>query len=136
MLQATSPLSVSADKGTDILDLANRRMQWLQSRETLIAGNIANANTPNYVARDLPDFKGALQNQMSVQLAQTEPGHIASNMSQKGSVKADSSTSIDGNKVDLESELVKIAQTDDQQRMATSAYSTYMSMFSLALGSS
>lgn len=136
MLQALSPLAVTPEKGTDILDLASQRMQWLQSRESVIAGNIANANTPNYVARDLPDFRDVLQNQMSVQLARTEPGHIGGDVSQTGATTTGGITSIDGNKVDLESELVKIAQTDDQQRMATNAYSAYMSMFSLALGSS
>ncbi|RUT26224.1 flagellar biosynthesis protein FlgB [Asaia sp. W19] len=136
MLQALSTPSTGVDKGTDVLDLAKQRMQWLQSRESLIAGNIANANTPGYVARDLPDFKSALSHQMSVPLSRTDSAHLTGATSQSGTGKTEGSMSIDGNRVDLEGELVKIAQTDDQQRMATNAYSTYMSMFSLALGSS
>lgn len=136
MLQAASAQLTASTSGTDVLDLATRRMQWLQSRESVLAGNVANANTPGYVARDLPQFAGVLKDHLAVSLARTDAGHIASSTSQSSTKKDVGNSSIDGNQVDLETELEKIAATDDQQRLATNAYSTYMSMFSIALGSS
>ncbi|GBR20735.1 flagellar basal body rod protein FlgB [Asaia spathodeae] len=136
MLQAASAQPTASTSGTDVLDLATQRMHWLQSRESVLAGNVANANTPGYVARDLPQFAGVLKDHLSVSLARTDAGHLAGSTSQSSIKKDIGSSSIDGNQVDLETELEKITATDDQQRLATNAYSTYMSMFSIALGSS
>lgn len=33
------------------------KMQWHQTRQRLLAENVANADTPQYAARDLNDFK-------------------------------------------------------------------------------
>ncbi|GBQ18918.1 flagellar basal body rod protein FlgB [Gluconacetobacter sacchari] len=135
MLEALSS-QMSQAHGTDVLDLAGRRLQWLQQRESVLAGNVANANTPGYTPRDIASFQGVLQNQMSMTLAQTEPGHLAGHGTGGGAKRTGTNTSIDGNQVDIENQLEKIADTNDQQRLATNAYSVYMSMFSVALGSS
>ena len=42
--------------------------------------------------------------------------------------------SIDGNAVQVDAELTKVADTDTQQRLVTSLYGKYMGMFSTALG--
>ncbi len=46
-----------------ILSMLRTRMQWHQERQRVLAENVANADTPNYRARDLaaPNFAGALQ---------------------------------------------------------------------------
>ena len=44
----------------DLLQLTERRMAWLEARQRVLAGNIANADTPGYVAREL-DFASALR---------------------------------------------------------------------------
>lgn len=136
MLQSASVQMAASTTGTDVLDLATQRMKWLQSRESVLAGNVANANTPGYSARDVPQFQGVLQNHLAVSLTRTDPGHITAASLQSSAAHVAGNTSIDGNQVNVESELEKIASTNDQQRLATNTYSTYMSMFSLALGSS
>lgn len=135
MLEALSSQMSQAHSGTDVLDLAGRRLQWLQNRESVLAGNVANANTPGYVPKDTASFQGVLQNQMAMTLAQTEPGHLTGRNSGSSATRTGINTSIDGNQVNIEGELEKIADTNDQQRLATNAYSVYMSMFSIALGS-
>ncbi|WP_246375254.1 flagellar basal body rod protein FlgB [Gluconacetobacter takamatsuzukensis] len=123
--------------GTDVLALAGRRLQWLQARESLLAGNVANANTPGYVSKDITAFQGVLQNQMAVTLAQTDAGHLSGHGGANGTKSVSGvNSSPDGNQVELEDELEKVADTNDQQRFATNAYSVYMSMFNIALGSS
>ena len=58
-----------------ILSMLRTRMQWHQERQLVLAENIANADTPNYHARDLapPSFDSALQT-ASLTLMRTNPG--------------------------------------------------------------
>lgn len=56
------------------------KMNWLNRRQGVLAENVANANTPGYMPKDLnePDFGGLLSRYSghSVQLAVTQPGHM------------------------------------------------------------
>ena len=60
-----------------ILSMLRTRMQWHQERQRMLAENVANADTPNYHARDLapPNFASALQ-RVSLTMVRTNPGHI------------------------------------------------------------
>ncbi|MBO6037268.1 MAG: flagellar biosynthesis protein FlgB [Acetobacter sp.] len=121
---------------TDLLALGERRLRWLQHRESVLAGNVANADTPNYVARDLAPFKGILNKQMTVSLARTEPGHMQGINDGNTRVQigpAFGTTSIDGNRVRIEDELQKITITDEEQRLASTLYNLYMSMYRIVL---
>lgn len=51
-----------------LFELASRQAQWLSVRQNVVAGNIANANTPHYKARDVQPFESVLQN-TGVQMA-------------------------------------------------------------------
>src|SRR5450755_2180287 len=67
---------------TDSLDLQGQALQLRSERQRLIASNIANADTPGYVARDM-DFaktlKAATANlPMAQTVSTTNPGHIGS----------------------------------------------------------
>ena len=77
-------------------------------RQEILAGNIANSDTPNFKARDL-DFTAALKNAMgsaggALKLARTDRAHIAGGGSATldGHLKYRSSVqpSLDGNTVD------------------------------------
>ncbi|MFT9341734.1 MAG: flagellar basal body protein, partial [Acetobacter sp.] len=137
MLEALSSQTALTHSGTDLFSLAERRLQWLESRQSVLAGNVANANTPGYVSKDVTPFAGVLQNQMTMAMVQTEPGHMVGPGNTALARKtAGGTASIDGNEVRLEDELGKIADTNDQQRFATTVYTRYMGMFSTALGTS
>ena len=43
-----------------LFDLAAKQAQWLSVRQSAIAGNIANANTPGYTANDVEPFEKVL----------------------------------------------------------------------------
>ena len=86
-------------------------------RSSIIASNLANADTPNYQARDI-DFKTILRNAAGAsdgeQMKRTHGAHI-----QPGGASADSAEllyrnpmqpSIDGNTVDAEMEKTKFAE--------------------------
>jgi flagellar basal-body rod protein FlgB len=61
-----------------ILSMLRTRMQWHQERQRVLAENVANAETPDYRARDLAplNFENALQS-ASLSLVRTNPGHMA-----------------------------------------------------------
>lgn len=88
------------------------------TRQELLASNIANADTPNYKARDI-NFASALQNALagtaaSLPVAQTSPMHLAGNASQAslaGQVmyRKPVQPSADGNTVDMDVERAQFA---------------------------
>ena len=57
-----------------ILSMLRTRMQWNQARQQVLAENVANADTPNYQAKDLapPDFRRELTT-ASLALARRAP---------------------------------------------------------------
>jgi flagellar basal-body rod protein FlgC len=59
----------------NLFDLATRQSQWLAVRQTAIAGNVANANTPGYLAHDVEPFERVLE-RTAVSLNATQEGHL------------------------------------------------------------
>lgn len=59
-----------------LFELAARKAQWLSARQSAVASNIANVNTPGYSAIDVEPFEKAL-GQSKINLAVTNPGHIS-----------------------------------------------------------
>ena len=62
----------------DVFRLTNSKMGWLSERQTVLAQNIANADTPGYKAKDLkaPDFSSMLNKGTNVPVAKTSKGHL------------------------------------------------------------
>ena len=58
-----------------LFGLATKQAQWLSVRQTSIAGNIANANTPGYTATDVEPFEKVLAH-TPVSLRSTQAGHL------------------------------------------------------------
>ena len=89
-------------------------------RQQVLASNIANADTPNYKARDI-DFNNALKQAMSATpapaastLVKTSPNHFSGNpgVTQSGAPLLYSTAaqgSVDGNTVDMDAERAKFA---------------------------
>jgi flagellar basal-body rod protein FlgB len=59
-----------------LFGLASQHNNWLSTRQTLLAGNIANINTPAYKALDLQPFDAVLES-TKLQLTVSEQGHMA-----------------------------------------------------------
>src|SRR5882762_1957942 len=58
----------------ELFNIVSRHNQWLAVRQTTIAGNIANANTPGFRAQDVQPFETALE-QARLAMSATQPGH-------------------------------------------------------------
>jgi len=97
-----------------LFEALTKRMTWLTQRQTVLAENVANANTPGYAAKDLkePDFKTLIgQGSHGIQLAATQSGHIAPAAAQRdfGLSKVVTEQSIDGNGVSIEEQMMKVS---------------------------
>lgn len=88
-------------------------------RQEMLASNIANADTPNYKARDI-DFKAALDGALgrtqggALALAQTAAGHLpASGSNSFGAAvkyRSEQQSSVDGNTVSMDVERAAFAE--------------------------
>jgi flagellar basal-body rod protein FlgB len=105
-----------------VFQLASQRTQWLSTRETLIAGNVANANTPGFRATDLQPFSAVL-NSTQMSMATTNPLHMTpteEELNTERTVETDSSDeTISGNSVRLENEMMKLGDVNREYSMST-----------------
>src|SRR3954453_3699848 len=93
-----------------LFELASSQARWLELRQSTIAANVANANTPGFKARDVEPFNKVLD-AMPVRLAMTSPLHMqvsAVDTDTRATTKKDSWDVVhSGNSVSLEQEMVK-----------------------------
>ena len=122
--------------GTELFDLADRRLAWLDRRQQVLAQNIANADTPGFRARDVTPFAASLSGAtLRSDPARTNPAHLAGRHDgQAGTIIGTGARSLDGNDVRLEEQLGKIASTDLAQNTATSLYKKFIGLYRIAAG--
>ncbi len=122
-----------------LFQMLTQRMSWITQRQTVLAENVANANTPGYVAKDLkePDFAALVErNNGSIQLAATQPGHIASRAGagEFAAVATPEGTSLDGNGVSMEEQMMKISSNAADYALMTSLYKEHVTLIKTVLG--
>ncbi|HPG88786.1 MAG TPA: flagellar basal body protein, partial [Hyphomicrobium sp.] len=74
-----------------LFNLAMRQNEWLSQRQSVLANNIANANTPGFKARDIEKFDAVMDGMSS--LAATNPSHFGGSGSPSGSASTIAGTS-------------------------------------------
>lgn len=118
-----------------LLDLAEQRLKYLGARQSVLAANVANADTPGWKARDLQPFAAVLAGTGASVPAQTDPRHLPGTASgAPGGKTLSGEQAPDGNQVSLDQQLEKIAQTDSDHEAVTAIYRRYVGMFKEALG--
>lgn len=129
-----------SDDKINLMQLMSKRMDYLAERHKVISQNVANADTPNYRARDLrqQNFTQALKDANSRQpLAMTQPNHLPPVTPQtKFAVDKDKKpyeTSLDKNGVVLEEQMMKMTQNQSDYTLNAELYNRYTSMAKMAL---
>ena len=124
-----------------LLSMLRERMTWLNQRQELLSQNVANADTPNYVARDLKplDFEQALSQAGSgAGMMTTNERHIALSPSHANKFEEhdtpDQEFSPNGNAVSLEMEMIKVSDTQAQFQAAANLYAKAMTLMKTAIG--
>ncbi len=125
----------------DIFAAIGKRMDWLNQRERVLADNIANSDTPDFVPRDLDGskFSRLLQSQITpVKPAITNSAHLRGTVAHDGPAKTELQretyeASPTGNAVILEEQMIKVSETQSAYQLMTNLYRKHMDMFRLAL---
>jgi flagellar basal-body rod protein FlgB len=124
--------------GVGLFDLAERKLAWIGARESVLAQNVANADTPGFKARDVKPFAEVLKAGMGSDAGlplRTNPLHLGGTASGSGAGQIlRGEQAPDGNSVSLDEQMVKIAQTDNDHELVSAVYRKYLGMFRMALG--
>ena len=132
--------------GIPLFNIMKSKMGYLSARQSVLAQNIANVDTPDYKARDVKalDFKHMAQS-MSRGSAQklpmqiTDAQHIRGKSSGSLSMKAANRASTyeqnpNGNNVVIEEEMMRVAENQAEYQKVLGVYRKTVDMFKTVIG--
>ena len=123
-----------------IFSMLRTRMEWHQTRQKVLAENVANADTAGYRPRDLvaPNFERETQRPIiGVSLSTTGSGHIPGGATDRTPFRSRAGgyeARPTGNAVSLEDQMMKVAANQMDFQAATSLYSHSLNLIKTALG--
>lgn len=112
-------------------------------RQQVLAGNIANADTPNYKARDF-DFSAALKEAVagrhegSLSISRTNPGHLAGGVASGPArlmYRTPAQASVDGNTVEMDVERAQFSENAIQYEAGVTFITHQLKMLMSAIQS-
>ncbi len=113
---------------SESLSVLSHAINLRTQRHQVLASNIANADTPQYKARDF-NFQDAMQNAMAgrtevggIPLATTSAGHLrgtGANGAAAIKFRTETQSAVDGNTVDMDVERTQIAENALQYQILT-----------------
>jgi flagellar basal-body rod protein FlgB len=133
-----------------VFSLLKARMGMLSDRQKVIAQNVANVSTPGYVPSDvnqesfartldkIASGRGGTGTGMTnpVHLTATHPGHVQAPHADRATIAVkqtpDSETTLDGNQVVVEEQMMKIAETRTDFETMTGLYQKSLGLLRLA----
>ncbi len=130
-----------------LFSMLKGKLGYLGQREKLIAQNVANSNTPGYVPTDLKPFKAAAARSGPaaplplIAPIRTDSGHLEGKVrpvkgAAAGGFRAqeapDSETTLDGNRVVLEEQMMKMTEARLEYEAAIGFYQKSLNLLRLA----
>jgi len=124
-----------------LFGLLKGRLNYLGERQKLISQNVANADTPGYMAKDLKPF--TFSEAMKVQRApggvstvRTDAAHLSGTArpapTWRSNQAPDSETTLDGNSVVLEEQMLKMSESKMGYDAAVGFYQKSLSLIRTA----
>jgi flagellar basal-body rod protein FlgB len=125
-----------------VLSLLKSKMKWHQARQKILAQNVANANTPGYMAQDLKAMEvppsGRARSPFAVTLERTNAAHISApgDANARFETKTEPGWEItpSGNGVVLEEQMVKVTENQMDFQMASTLYARSLALLRTAIG--
>ena len=125
-----------------VFNMLANKMRWHQARQTVLAENVANADTPGFQAHELKPFDMADEKSRADYLplatTVTEPGHfMAVSASSTGYTEiGDNRYEItpSGNGVTLEEQMTKVAENQMDYQAVTALYTRSVGILKTAFG--
>lgn len=119
-----------------LFQLASQRIGYLSTRQSLIAGNVANVNTPGFKATDLKPFAATLA-ETALTMTVTDPMHLTPTAQELDPPQVaendDANATVSGNSVDLEGEMMKLGEINRDFSEATGVKKIFHQMLMQAL---
>lgn len=120
------------------------KMRWHQTRQGLLAENVANAETPGFRGRDLARYNFADRSSgfsaASVTTTATQPMHFAVSSSEGSAFAAQRMANFEitpeGNGITLEDEMMKVTTNMMDYQAATTLYQKSIKILKTAMGRS
>lgn len=132
-----------------VLALLQQNMRYASDRQQVIANNVANANTPGYTPQDIApsEFERAVEAQMrgrrtgngTLVMSTSQGGHLggrvdtSSGRSWSSGDSPDSETTVNGNSVVLEEQMVRATETRMRYESALSLYQKSIGLLRMAV---
>lgn len=130
---------IGTGAGSNLMQALKTRMQWHQSRQKVLAENVANADSPGFKPSELkqPAIASSSSAVTVVSPMLTSAGHMSLaslNGGFDGSKAQRFETTPNGNAVNLEDEMLKVAQNQSDFQLAASLYSKGLGLMKIAIG--
>ena len=129
-----------------IIHLMKSKLGYISERQSVLARNVANADTPNYLAQDIaePDFKAMAQQMQSaggqtLPMATTNPMHLHGGATGSGHFQVTKRPSTyelnpNGNNVVIEEEMMRVGENQADYQKVLGLYRKTLEMFKTAIG--
>lgn len=120
----------------EIMRMAHGLARHAGTRQDLVARNIANADTPDYRARDVVAFEDMYRSDAGDRMRATRSAHFSASdgVGSFREFEIAGEAAPNGNTVSLESEMMRSADVRHQHDMATSIYKTSIDILRTSLG--
>jgi len=116
------------------------KMDYIGARQSVIARNIANANTPGYRPVDLKkvNFAKMVDQQSGISMSTTNSGHISASTSNTGTFASQNQktfyeTTPTGNSVVIEEQMLKMSKNSMDYSATTSLYKKMTQLINTAI---
>ena len=122
-----------------------KKLSWLSERSQVLAENVANADTPDYKAKDLEEVSFARELARKQRQPASASHPVRTNAMHLGATESvrgfdiekrpdDTEPQLNGNTVGLEEQLIGVGQTQAMYQMTLNLYRKHMDMIRTAIG--
>jgi flagellar basal-body rod protein FlgB len=119
-----------------LFQIASQQAHWLSVRQTVVAGNLANANTPAYAAKDVESFERVMSTTGN-RMAATHPAHLSEDPIRSSVTTAEVRDGVEvqasGNSVTVSDELTKAGEIRRGFELNTGLVKSFHRMMLLTL---
>lgn len=129
---------------TPLLKMLDERMAWLNTRQAVLSENVANADTPGYMAKDLKPqsfesyMNSSLGGSSTPALERISPrqlsGILPSGQQFAETQAPDGQANPTGNTVNIDQEMMKVSKTQEDYQEASDLYAKSIVMMRTAIG--
>ncbi|WP_102958743.1 flagellar basal body rod protein FlgB [Mangrovicella endophytica] len=114
-----------------LMGVASRRAEWLSTRQSVVAENVANANTPGYTSKDIKPFSEVMET-TRLEMTTGNPMHLVSGDGRQFGTESNETGGWDvlysGNSVSLEQEMLKAGEVQRDYSLNTNIVKAFQRM--------